>query len=72
MNLDDLFDGVFTYLRADELRRWDVLFDPVCLILDDPCALSARVSLDSELEQCSRLVDQLREARAGLPSRLIL
>lgn len=40
MNLDDLFDGVFTFLRADELRRWDVLFDPVRQVLDDPWALS--------------------------------
>jgi hypothetical protein len=43
MTLDDLYDGVFTYLRADELRRWDVLFNPVCQVLDNPCALSASV-----------------------------
>jgi hypothetical protein len=43
MNLDDLFDGVFTFLRADELRRWDVLFDPVRQVLDDPRILSSKV-----------------------------
>jgi hypothetical protein len=43
MILDDLYDGAFTYLRADELRRWDVLFDPVCQVVDDPCVLSANV-----------------------------
>ena len=43
MTLDDLYDGVFTYLRADELRRWDVLVNPVCQVLDEPCALSASV-----------------------------
>lgn len=39
----DLYDGVFTHLRADELRRWDVMFNPVCQVLDDACVLSASV-----------------------------
>lgn len=59
MNCDDLYDGVFTCLRADELRRWDVLFNPVCQILDDPCALSARViSVQSSVGPRALGVDQ--------------
>ena len=43
MKPGDLFDGVFGFLRAEELRPWDVLFDPVCQILDEPCVVSAEV-----------------------------
>ena len=50
MQSEDLFDGVFTFQRADELRAWDVLFDPVCQVLDDPCGLSTRfVSVQSSV-----------------------
>jgi hypothetical protein len=35
MCLDDHLDGVFTYVRADEVRRWDVLFNPVRQVVDD-------------------------------------
>ncbi|MDN3359284.1 hypothetical protein [Actinomadura sp. DC4] len=43
MTFDDLYDGVFTHLRADELRRWDVMFNPVCQVLGDPCVLNTSV-----------------------------
>ncbi|WP_329260864.1 hypothetical protein OG417_25200 [Actinoallomurus sp. NBC_01490] len=38
MYSNDHLDGVFGYVRADELRRWDVLFAPVRQVVDDPSA----------------------------------
>jgi hypothetical protein len=33
---DHLLDGAFAYLRARELRQWDVLFNPVRQVVGDP------------------------------------
>lgn len=43
MSIKDQFDGTFTYLRARDLRRWDVLFDPVRQIVDEPSEEDAAI-----------------------------
>ena len=40
MTFNDL-DGTFTHRCPGELRRWDVLFDPPCQVLDEPSATVA-------------------------------
>jgi hypothetical protein len=40
---NDQFDGSFAYVRAGDLRRWDVLFAPVRQITDEPSKEDAAI-----------------------------